>query len=114
MYEEDEGGGEVIFYANMRKSDGFFLPSGRGRGFTHDVPTPFYEKPPRLFVKKCAAQAALRCWLKGGWIQANGPLNEDGEWDVWSEPPPQAPLDRRVEDWETVTIKLTEPIRLEL
>jgi hypothetical protein len=46
---------------------GNFLPSGRGRGFTHDEPTPVTSKPPRLFTSRRGAHLALRAWLAGKW-----------------------------------------------
>ncbi len=94
----------MIFYANRRKSDGFFLPSGRKTGFTHDSPLPFYKKSPRLFVNEAAAKRALKCWLQGEWVSQSSIMNEDGEFEYWSEPPSERPLDRIEEDWETVVV----------
>lgn len=51
------------FFAIQRKSDGAFMPQGRGRGFTADEPS--ISRPPRLFTTHHAAEVALTWWRKG-------------------------------------------------
>lgn len=52
-------------YAIRHIPTGNFLPSGRGRGFTHDEPLPATSKPPRLFLSRRGAHLALKAWLEG-------------------------------------------------
>lgn len=99
----------MIYYAIRRKTDGAFMPQGRGRGFTHDMPT--LEKPPRLFTTRGAASVALSCWLMGDWKEVSrGGYSDDG-WDVCPEPPNERPLDRKADDMEVVVVRLEIPAR---
>jgi hypothetical protein len=82
------------------------MPAGRSRGFTHDKPTSPQSAPPRLFVKARAANAALKCWLKGEWHQESvGGYDSEGD-DLWGEPPATPPPDRVAADMEVVPVEL--------
>lgn len=95
----------VIYWGIRRRSDGAFMPQGRGRGFTHDRPT--FEKPPRLFVTRSAADRALDCWLLGDWSEGVETSTWDGETcDRYPSPPSQRPLDRVAGDMEVVAVVL--------
>jgi len=93
----------MIYYGIRRKTDGAFMPQGRGRGFTHDTPT--LEKPPRLFTTRGAASLALSCWLLGDWREVAG------EWDgdVYPEPPKERPADRKANEMEVVIVRVEIP-----
>ncbi len=97
-----------MIYYGIRRKDGAFMPQGRGRGFTHDQPT--FEKPPRLFTTRAAAQRALDCWLMGEWTEertgGSYPFDGyDGD-DVYPAPPATRPLDRHASDMEVVVVEV--------
>jgi hypothetical protein len=101
------------FYAIRRKSDGLFLPGGRARGFTHDMPAA--DRPPRLFTSKGGAKQALRCWLQGEWREVSSPRYSaigcmdgfvDGDYDCTPEPPNTPPADRVAADMEVVPVNV--------
>ena len=94
----------MIYYAIVRKVDGAFMPQGRGRGFTHDMPT--LEKPPRLFTTRGAANRALDCWLLGDWIEVS---SDSLDYGVYPEPPPVRPADRKREDMGVVLVRVEVP-----
>ena len=96
-----------MYFAIRRRTDGAFLPAGRSRGFTHDEPTAPDKAPPRLFVKKRAATAALKCWLQGEWSNVSRQSFEYDDADVWPEPPRTPPANRIPEDMEVVPVELT-------
>lgn len=57
------------YFAIRQISTGHYMPNygtrkGRG-GWTNDEPQPADKAPPRLFIKRQYAKAALREWLKG-------------------------------------------------
>lgn len=66
----------ITVYGIRQKSTGYFMPSGRKRGFSRDEPTA--NCVPRLFLKRTAAHLALRAWLQGVWEET---YNYDGEPD---------------------------------
>ena len=60
----------MIVYAIRQISTGLYLPAerngkGRSRGFSHDVPS---KGMPRLHTTARRANAALRAWLEGEWV----------------------------------------------
>jgi len=80
-----------------QKSTGYFMPAGRGQGFTADKPRSADVCPPRLFGKRGGATNALRWWLQGeAWAD-----QETG--DIHSIPKPE----RNADDMELVVILLT-------
>lgn len=96
----------VELYAIRRKPDGWMLPAGRKKGFTHDEPQDPSKRAPRLFTRVVYARSALREWLKGettvrycndGWDGAG----DDEKWETSPRP------DRKAEDMEVVVVRLS-------
>ena len=102
----------MIFFAIRHKPTSGFLPAGRSRGYTHDMPG--INIVPRLFVSKRGAQQALRCWLKGDWVgkKSSGYSSPfgDSEYEEWIEVPDVPPTDRATDrvpaDMEVVRVRL--------
>lgn len=97
----------ITFYAIKHKPTGFLMPSGRGRGFTHDEPEDPNVIPPRLFRRKQDAQSALNHWLAGRLRVSH---TRTGDWfgsddrETWEY---EADPCRRAEDMEVVEMFLT-------
>lgn len=92
-------------FAIRHKPSGLFLPMRfrKSRGFTHDEPS---AGIPRLFPKRVAAAAALRCWLKGEW-EESFTQGEYGEYEP-SGPEPKIPKpDRKPEEMEVVQLTIS-------
>ncbi len=93
------------YFAIRRKSDGLFMPAGRGWGFTKDEPTD--QRPPRLFVREVGARQALRNWLAGETSVTTTRSEEffgpeyDTEWIQVPRP------DRIAADMEVVSVSVT-------
>lgn len=90
------------YYAIKHKPTGFFMPQAdksRGKGYTHHVPLDPLKHAPRLFVKKRAANDALRWWLLG---HTSVLRFEDGD-ETWSTDPD---ADRKAEDMEVVELQV--------
>jgi hypothetical protein len=96
----------MTYWAIRHKPSGGFLPAGRKRGFTHDQPST--ELPPRLFTKRRAAKAALRCWLMGDWKEetSGGSSYYGDDYDIYPVPPSKPPADRKPEEMEVVMLLL--------
>jgi len=105
-YRADPPHPETIYelWAIRRKSDGWMLPSGRKRGFTHDEPVDPAIHPPRLFTKAASARAALRRWLEGETVVTRSPGGaylDDVDEDWQTRPRP----DRKADDMEVVVVR---------
>ena len=92
--------------------------SGGGRGWSHWTPDDArqgydgFDKNPRLFFKKVAAQRALNAWLAGAWE-----ARMTGGGDIFDPPEPGSPapykpqVERKSEDMEIVEFSLREMSR---
>jgi len=99
----------MIYFAIRQISTGYFMPNygsrkGRG-GWTNDEPQPL-DIPPRLFLKRHTAQAALREWLKGVTYRVftrSGSWEGDDDEKLISKPR----ASRVAGDMEIVAVKLS-------
>lgn len=91
----------MIYYAIRRITDGFYLPSGRRKGFTHDEPENPKVYSPRLFTRLVDAKNALRWWLEGRTtVSYHGEDEED--WHTEKVPT------RNAENMQIVKLELIE------
>jgi hypothetical protein len=91
----------ATFYAIRQKSTCYFLPAGRGRGFTCDEPMDLNSAPPRLFRSQNGAKQALRWWLQG---ETSVSLRDGWGDEDWNTRPRE---DRKAEDMEIVKVRVS-------
>ena len=79
---------------------------GRG-GWTNDQPQQLDKVPPRLFIKRRAADAALRRWLRG--VTSIHMRQRHSMWgaDDSEELVTTHHVDRRADDMEIIALKLS-------
>lgn len=87
------------YYAIRQKSTGFYMPSGRRRGFTRDNPVDVKVTPPRLFRRKQDAVSALQWWLEGITTVYRS-FDGDEDWNTKKED------NRNADDMEIVIVEL--------
>ncbi len=93
------------FYAIRQKSTQFFVPvGGKGKcGHTHQEPSA--TRPPRLFTDPSLAARALKCYIRGKWVES---IYYDYEGTPHSAgPEPKKHTARDPNDFELVKLQLT-------
>ena len=99
---------QIELYAIKHKPTGYFLPSRKGRGYSHDEPQPNGGKlGPRLFFSRIAARNALTAWLMGTFAREVSLLDFEGnevESDLIITPQPH----RKREEMKVVVFRAKE------
>lgn len=89
------------FWVIRQKSTGYYLPAVRGC-YTRYEPMASHQMPPRLHVKRSAANLALKAWLGG---EQRAAYDFEGSWEGMRIFPI---VGRSADDMEIVELHLTE------